>query len=175
VTAALHIRFPDISPAALERELGRELEARRALYARRLETHRMLPAEAERELAIAAAWREDLARIRAAWIETPGTIPAPPAHQFSWKDRRAALMRELDQRRRFYPEWIAKSRLTQAAADHQVECLECLLAVYEDGWDWRGSDGLTPLHSATADAEFTALHTEIAQRNGRAQQQMELA
>jgi hypothetical protein len=169
-----HITFPTVSAAALERECERELAQRRRFYEGRVAKGNMTPEEAKHGLAIAAAWREDVARIRAAWIATPGTSPAPPAHEISWRERRAGLLRELDMRARFYPGWIASGRLLQADADRQVKALECLLAIYEDGWDWRGSDGLTPFRSAAADAEFNALQADRAARRGTAQEELVL-
>lgn len=182
-----HLRFPAISFAALERECARELEQRRATFRRQVERGRMLQAEADREIALASAWLEDVRRIRWCWQEQwssssaaigpqgrPGSAPVTPEHGFSWKDRHAALLRELELRARFYPQWIAGGRLLESDAAAQVACLECLLAIYEDGWDWRGSDGLTPLHSPTADAEFNALQAARAARQGTAQKELTL-
>jgi hypothetical protein len=169
-----HIAFPAITIAALEAELARELEARRGFYPGRVGKGNMLQAEADRELALAAAWLEDVARIRACWFDRPGTAPAAPQHGFAWQDRRAGLLRELGLRRRLYPQWVAGGRLLADQAAQRIACLACLLALYEDGWDWRGSDGRTPHHSPLAEREYAALRAEVDAREGRSQQEMAL-
>ena len=149
-----HLRHPAITLAAIAAELGREAAARASLYRRKVEAARMTQAEADRGLALAAAWREDVDRIAAAWGN--GQAPAPPRHAIAWKERVDGLTRELELRRRFYPDWIAGGRMTQAEAAQQIACLEALLAIYHDGWDWRGSDGKLPGESAAAGAEWLA-------------------
>jgi hypothetical protein len=180
----LHHAFPAITLAHLEAELERELEARRGFYPGRVAKGNMLQAEADAELTVAAAWREDVARIRWTWFDrwTTPRPPEPPRAQvaeggsaLSWRDRRSSLLREIGLRRRIYPQWVAGGRMLEHTAAHQLACLECLLALYEDGWDWRGSDGLTPLHSAIADREYQALRAEIDAREGRSQKELELA
>jgi hypothetical protein len=170
----LHLAFPAITLDQVAAELQREAQQRRDFYPGRVAKGNMLQAEADRQLALAAAWREDLERIRACW-STPGASPAAPAHGFSWRDRRAALLREIGLREKHYPEWIAGGRLLERDAVHQLACLSALLAVYEDGWDWRGSDGSTPFHSAVADQEFTALRADVDARHGRSQHELALA
>lgn len=172
-----HIAFPAITWAALEAELARELQQRRALYPKRVETGRMLQAEASGETAIAMAWAEDLARMRARWLSPAprGAFPFPhPSHPITWAARRRSLLRELGMRQRFYPEWIAAGRLLADQATHQLACLQCLLTIYEDGWDWRASDGLLPSQSQIAAAEYAALQTEAVARNGTAQKELAL-
>jgi hypothetical protein len=73
----------------------------------------------------------------------------------------AELEREIALRRRFYPEWIEAGRLTPADADRRRQALEALLWIYQDGWDWRGSDGRTPAFSAAAEAEWRAHQARI--------------
>ncbi len=169
-----HLAFPAVTFEALEAELGRELEQRRRFYPGRVEKGRMLQEDAEWELAIALAWREDVARIRACWLERPGSPPTRPAHGLSWNDRRRGLLRELDMRGRFYPGWIDSGRLLERDAAHQLACLECLLAIYEDGWDWTGSGGKTPHHSPIAEQDFRALRAEVDARTGRTQKELAL-
>lgn len=169
-----HMAFPQVSLEALAAELAREAEARAAFYPGRVAKGNMLQAEADRELAIAGAWQEDLRRIRSCWFERPGEPPAPAMHGLAWRDRRAALLRELDLRRRIYPEWIAGGRMLEAQAAHRIACLACLLAIYEDGWDWRASDGATPATSATAAQEFHALRADVDAREGKAQHALAL-
>jgi hypothetical protein len=186
-----HLAFPAITFAHLEAELRRELEARAGFYPGRVSKGNMLQAEADRELAAAAAWLEDVARIRDLWTApaaSPLRLSSPPGSSsrqaiaeqgaggaLSWRDRRSSLLREMGLRRRVYPEWVASGRLLEHQAAHRLACLECLLALYEDGWDWRGSDGLTPMFSALAAEEFTALRAEIDARDGRSQKELELA
>jgi hypothetical protein len=167
-----HLAFPAITLGAIAAELGRELEQRRGFYPGRVTKGNMLQEEADRELALAAAWREDCARIAAAW--GAGAAPLPAAHPFTWRDRREGLQRELELRERFYPGWIAGGRLLAGQAAHRTACLQALLAIYEDGWDWRGSDGLTPRSSAIAAEEYRQLRADVDAREGRAQNQLAL-
>lgn len=134
--------------AQLVAELDRELAMRRQVYPDRIETARMSMAEAERELALCAAWIEDLGRVQdlrqrmaAAWHAHNMPLwaacrAAGPAHDFSWRDRRQALGRELQLRRRVYADDVATARLTQADANHRILCLEILARLYDYGWDW---------------------------------------
>lgn len=127
--------------AATEAELRRELGQRRAVYPGRVAARRMLQAEADDQLALAAAWIEDAARVRTSFFSPPWSAPVEPAHGLSWRVRRSGLLRELALRGRFFPGWIAKGKLTSAQADHRIACLERLLELYEDGWDWCASNG----------------------------------
>lgn len=130
-----HLRFPAVSAAALEEELAREIEARRAAYPRLVGEGKLLQADADRELALARAWLEDARR----WIAAFG-LPETPlaAHGRSWVDRRQGLDRELGLRRRLYPRWIEQGRLTAEQAAHRIACVETLLALYDDGFDFVG-------------------------------------
>lgn len=149
-----HLRSPAVTLALLAAELGREAAARAALYRRKVDEARMTEAEAERGLALCAAWREDVERMTAAW--GVGEPTRAPRHAFSWKERVDALQRELELRRRFYPEWIDAARLDRADADRRLQCAEALLWIYLDGWDWRASDGKTPMFSDQARQEWNA-------------------
>lgn len=42
-----------------------------------------------------------------------------------------AARRELAMRRNVYPKWIATGRMRQAAADHEIECMEAIVATLE--------------------------------------------
>ncbi|WP_374414254.1 hypothetical protein [Novosphingobium colocasiae] len=174
-----HYAFPDVTFADLRAELAREIALRRAAYPRMIEKGRMTRADADRQLALFAALAEDVERIRAAeeafratFPGRPYQRPAPAAHRFTWAQRRAALTHELDRRARLYPDWIAAGRLTQDQADRQVRHLACIRALYEGGFDWietdpaRGSGGVH--------REWRAIETEIAARDGRAQQELSL-
>ena len=51
-----------------------------------------------------------------------GTLPVDLCAQIAEVEREIAL------RRRVYPRWTAAGRLTQAAADRQIETMEAVLA-----------------------------------------------
>lgn len=159
-----HLAFPSVDFRSLAGEVEREAGQRERFYPERVAKGRMLQADADRELALAHAWLEDVARLRRCWQDQPGSAPAPPAHRVPWLARRDGLLRELKLRERVYPNWIAGGRMSEGEARQRTACLACLLAIYEDGWDWRGSDGLTPHHSATAEREFYAVVTEARAR-----------
>lgn len=185
-THPLHHRFPVITWAALAAEIDREISARLSTYAARVERSRMTQAEADWQLQLARAWREDVGRYEAAHrplsegcpMTPPASIPA--GHGLAWRQRRLALLRELEQRRHFYPEWVAKGRLTEAAAKSRLEAAECLLALYEYGFDWHPANDMppawdqihaTPEQQATRD-ELRTLLAEIAARTATPQQEM---
>jgi hypothetical protein len=151
-------RIPGVTLQQLAAEIDRELGSRAALYPKRVDAMRMTQAEADAQIAIARAWRADVARI-AAWRAGAaerwarkcaggeyGAFPAPE-HGIDWRTRRQAVERELELRARFYPDWIASGRLAPAAAAHQVACLEALREIYDEGWDWPG-DTTSPDWSA---------------------------
>ncbi len=146
--------FPGISYADCSAEITRELGQRRRVYPDRVAKLRMTEADAQYQLAIFAAIGADIARMQ---------MPAPgaAAHGFSWGERRKALERELDYRTRFYPEWISKLRLTQAKADHQMDCLKAILWRYDMGFDWHPSNG-TPCSwgTVTLDSDIEASRAE---------------
>lgn len=187
MTLAAHHVFPDVTLADLLQEIEREQASRHTTYPRMIDKGNLLPEEAERQHRLAAAWREDLARMDHCWIRAPGTPPSAPRHGFAWAERRRALLRELDYRRRIYPRWIAGDRLTAEAAEHRLRCLSALLAIYEDGWDWRASNGErtrfglidAPPPVLQARHEWDSLRAEIdartnETRDGTAQKEMAL-
>lgn len=185
-THPIHHRYPAITWRVLAAEIDREISARLNTYAGRVETGRMTQAEADWQLQLARAWREDVDRfeqsvqpLRQGQPATP-TLRIPAAHSIAWRPRRAALLRELEQRQRFYPEWVAKGRLTEANAKSRLEAAECLLTLYEYGYDWEPTNGMppawseiraTPEQQATRD-EIRALLSEIAARTTTPQQEM---
>lgn len=116
--------------AQVRAELARELQARRRLYPDRIAKGRMDPQEADFQQAIIAAIAQDLDAVIAV------AVPQLPRRAFTWAQKRQALLRELEYRARFYPEWIAKGRLTRDQADHQSACLAAMLALYDDGLTW---------------------------------------
>ncbi len=42
-----------------------------------------------------------------------------------------AALRELALRRNVYPKWVANGRMRQAAADHEIQCMESIVATLE--------------------------------------------
>lgn len=135
----LHPAHPDITPQAVLAETQRELAQRRNFYPGRVAEARMSQAEADHQLAVAAAWHQDAQRI-AASDYTPNPLP-PATHGISWQARREGLARELALRARVYPARVAEMRMTQAEADHRRACLMALAARYDDGFDWLASNG----------------------------------
>lgn len=182
----LHHRFPAITWRVLAAEMDREISARLNTYPAQVERGRMTQAEADWQLQLARAWREDVERFEHRCYPLMEGRPAalmseiPAAHGIAWRPRRAALLRELEQRQRFYPEWVEKGRLTQAGADSRIQGTECLLALYEFGLDWQPANGTLPawdeLHptreqQATRE-EIRALSAEVAARAIPPQQEM---
>lgn len=152
MTPPFHLRFPAITAAQVLAECARELEQRRGFYPRRIAEGRMTAEEAEAQIAVAAAWHADVARIIAfedaahrsggdlAGREAAPPLPAP-SHGIAWATRREALRRELALRARVWPTRITEGRMTAAQADHRRDCLLALAARYDDGFDWRASNG----------------------------------
>ena len=138
----LHPAYPRITPQAVLVETQRELAQRRNFYPGRVAEGRMSQAEADHQLALAAAWHQDAQRIAASDYTS---APLPPAtHTVSWQARREGLARELALRARVYPTRVAELRMTQAEADHRRACLMALAARYDDGFDWIASNGHGP-------------------------------
>lgn len=168
-----HLAFPNVTMQAVEAELARELEQRRKVYPGRVAKGNMTPAEADAEIAIAVAWTQDAWRIKQAWF-IDHAPPAPATHGLTWNVRRNALLRELELRDRLYPQWIASGRLLDRHAAGQIAALRCLLAIYEDGFDWFGDDGLTPGRSELAAEQFATMRAQADHRQGRTQQELAL-
>lgn len=125
--------------AQIAAELARELAMRRQVYPGRVREGRMTQDEAGRQIAIAEAWADDLRRC----ISPPGAIP-DATHRIPWAERRAALTRELAWRERVFARRVAEGAMTRADAAHRTACLAALAARYDDGFDWRASNGLAP-------------------------------
>lgn len=134
-----HPLHPGISAQHVLAETQRELAQRRSFYPGRVAEGRMSQAEADHQLALAAAWHQDAQRI-AASDYTPDPLP-PATHGVSWQARREGLARELALRARVYPARVAELRMTQAEADHRRACLMALAARLDDGFDWIASGG----------------------------------
>lgn len=181
MTEPAHFRFPHITWAAIRTELARELASRRAAYRDWVAKARMTQEEADWQLAVIEAIGMDAARFEACRSKFPVTNPLtrPSGHRFTWAERRAALLRELDYRARLYPDWIRKARLTQADADRQCACLEAMLALYEEGLDWTPANtvmpafaSLTPTHEQQASRdEWTEIERAISARKNPARQE----
>jgi hypothetical protein len=137
-----HRAFPNITWAALRAELEREANARRSLYPSLVEKGRMTREAAAKGQGVIAAMIVDVTtRLCPPW---PRRGRDPPGHACTWHERRDALVAELALRERLYPDWIAKGRLEAHTAKHRNCCLEALLWIYEDGFDWQASNGARP-------------------------------
>jgi hypothetical protein len=155
--------FPDVTWAALRAELERELAARRSLYPELERKGRKTPEQAAHGIGVFAAMLADLARLSPPWPAPRAWDP--PGHAFTWADRRNALRDELALRGRLYPQWIAEGRLEEALGRHRIRCLEALEWIYDDGFDWRASNGARPALAKINDrtkAEDRALREWLA-------------
>lgn len=130
-------RFPGLDWTDCRAEVERELAARRRTYPDRVASGRMTATESDYQLAIFAAIAADVGRMSHIGPDRPEAT-----HGFSWNERRAAIGRELDQRDRLYPEWIAGGRLQQDRADRQCLALRAILFRYDEGFDWRPTNGI---------------------------------
>lgn len=150
-----HHRHPAVTWPALLAELDRECAQRRRVYPGQVEKGAMTPAEMDWQIGLAEAWRADATRFQTAFASGVNPLSLLPAtgHALRWQDRRDGLARELAWRARVYPRQIAKGQATQADADRRIDLLQCLLAIYEDGFDFPG----TP-------ADFAPYAAEIMQR-----------
>ena len=177
-----HHLFPSIDAAAIAAELDRETARRARFYARKVDEGAMTPADRDHQLALCAAWREDLDRMTDPACVTAGCGGAPPAHSLPWGTRRAGLAREIALRERIYPRGIAEGKLTEQTATHQLDCLRALAARYDGGWDWLASNGRPPRladrhtpEGAAALAEFDAHAAVILAARAAPAHQQELA
>ena len=139
--------------AAVQAELAREAAARARTYPGQIAKGRMTQQQAEWQQGVIAAIQQDLAAVIAV------AVPQLPERAYSWTDKRAALLRELDQRARFYPGWIDKGRLAQADADRQTAALTAMLALYDDGLTWQPAPGST---TEQARQQWRAISAELA-------------
>ena len=142
---AFHHLFPAITAAHVAAELAREAARRKPFYARRVAEGAMRQEDADRELALVAAWQEDLRRMTDPACNSAGCGDgAPPAHVLPWGVRRAGLSREIALRERLYPRALEEGKLTADQAAHRLDCLHALAARYDSGWDWLASNGHPP-------------------------------
>lgn len=166
---------PEVTWSQITAEIDRELAQRRQVYPSRVARSLMTAAEAAWQVAMAEAWREDADRFRQLddrpldGTPRPHWSAIPRAHTFTWRDRRTALLRELEYRARLYPRWISESRLAQGEADRRTLRLTVLLECYERGWD------CDPRTEFAGPADFHAMTMEIWERRTGAVPQQELA
>lgn len=152
-------RFPGLDWADCRAEVDRELAARRRTYPDRVAGGRMTAADSDYQLAVFAAIATDVDRMAHQGPDRPEA-----AHRYSWNERRQALQREIDQRDRLYPEWIAGGRLQQDRADRQRLALRAILFRYDEGFDWRPTNGVAATHLSAGTAptpEQAATEAEI--------------
>jgi hypothetical protein len=161
VTTVSHL-FPGLTYADCRAELDRELAQRRRVYPDRVAKMRMTQAEADYQIAIFTAIRDDTLRMERSFTDHPEPVEGQRStHNFSWADRRRAIERELDYRTRFYPQWIANHRLTQEKADRQMAALKAVLWRYDMGFDWHPSNGVPcSWGSISIEADVEASRTE---------------
>lgn len=142
-------RFPGIGMAEIRAEVARELDQRRRVYPDRVAKGRMTERDARFQIAAFESIARDVAAIA-------DNRHAPDA-ACSWADKLAVLRREVALRLQFYPQWVTKGRITVTAARAQANALECLLALYEEGWGWTPANGTSPawgrLHPTLAEAD----------------------
>ena len=95
-------------------------------------------------------------------VVRPSRSAEGASRRISWADKRHALQRELDYRRRFYPGWIAKGRFDQAQGDRQIAALAAMLSMYDEGLAWAPSPpDVTPEERRRQWAETAAaLHSD---------------
>jgi len=166
---------PYISWNHIAAEIDRELAARRQVFPTRIARSLMSAADAEWQIAVAEAWREDVDRFRHMddrpldGTARPHWSTIPRRHTFTWRDRRTAMLRELEYRDRMYPRWISECRLAQAEADQRNARLSVLLACYERGWD------CDPRAEFMGPDDFHAMAMEIWHRRAGIVPQQELA
>jgi hypothetical protein len=133
---------PDTIPArAQAHELSRELDRRRVNYARHVDQHTMTQGDADRLIDVMRVlhdytlWQADAA----AWMERahPSERMQPEMlarrtrsldaiREWRWSDLVAELRREILNRRKKYPRWIAGGTLAPLDAQHQLERLEAV-------------------------------------------------
>ena len=136
-------RHPGVTLAQVRAELAREAALRRRVYPDRVAKGNMTSAEAEHEQAVLAAIAADVERMVAA-ADPYAAPPGASAPAFTWRQRVQALQRELGLRRRMYPQWTDRGRMTADEGARQLAALEALLDRYLDGYAWLPANGLPP-------------------------------
>jgi hypothetical protein len=152
------IRWPGLCWNHVAREIQREGDQRRRVYPDRVARGQMTQADADYQIAIFDALKQDVARIMA------GRCNDAPAHPYSRTERIAAILRERDYRAQLFPKWISTGQITQEQATHRQHCIDCLLETFDHGLDF----------DPTKD-DIEALKTTYAARWCGLEQQKELA
>ena len=71
----------------------------------------------------------------------PETVPA--VQDVHIEDQILCVQRELAMRRRVYPGWVAKGRMTQESADLEIQRMQAVLATLRQLWaDLRETSGV---------------------------------
>lgn len=78
----------------------------------------------------------------------------------------AAVEREINMRYRVYPSWVAKNRLSQAKADHEIEAMESVLETL------RALKSAIPCDNITIGATATAKWHRLIEACGQEQGEM---
>lgn len=156
MTPDLSTRYPEVRVADALEELRRERAARLRTYPSQIDRGRMTQADADHQIALLDAVAESVTR----WGHFLVRRERQPSESpYSWHQRRSAIARELEQRARLYPEWIALGKLAQSDADKATRRLAAIADLYDDGWDWHARNGLrilfdvTPANAAEAQAQ----------------------
>ncbi len=132
-----------VTAAQISDELTRELEARRNGYPRRIQKGQLHRLDAERQIDLLHAIRDDFSWLAAFAVWHAGQEPVMPAAlaekrnaaeaamlKYRWSDIVAELRREILLRRRYYPKWIAGGTLDRTTARRQLERIEAAHFTY---------------------------------------------
>jgi hypothetical protein len=133
----------EISTADMLEELKRELDHRRRYFPQRVAKGAMTQDEADQEEAVLADIIADVAAVAdfqaasASHWRANGALAYSPAFPlprrdaaFGWEPKLHCLRREIHLRRKFYPEWIRKGRISEGLAREQLERLEAVQVRY---------------------------------------------
>lgn len=141
-----------ISAGAIADELTRELEARRNGYPRRIQKGQLHRLDAERQIDLLHAIRDDFAWLAAFSVWHQSSEPVMPVSltdkrvaaeaaiaRWRWSEIVGELRREILMRRRYYPKWINAGTLDRVVARRQLERIEAAHFAY-----WRGGRYFLP-------------------------------
>lgn len=157
--AGFHVDQARAMKAELERELGEQ----RRYYPGMVGKGRLDPQEAERRIALFAELLEDCGRAFHPDVMQRRELPLA-ARRFSWREKIAELRRELAVRERFYPDRVAKGRITEAEARGRSAALQLVHDLY-----WRKA------HCWEPDGDQArALHADFVRRFEAGEDRLEL-
>lgn len=147
--------FPCMSPASADpdsipmrarvEELERELDYRRKCYGARVDKGTMTPQRRDDEIeGMKAIWFDQHTAygwegLSDADFRAACTRRAADLVRFPWERRVAMLRREIDMRRRLYPQWVERGTLKAGTARIQLERLEAVHFHY-----WRHANHFMP-------------------------------